>query len=809
MKSNSVWMLLLIASSVAGAAQAADEGKNYDELLSQARRGDYAPLLQALGDTVLQGRALNDYLAVADWAGKGSDVIRAYEAYGRGTELPSYALLPVARAYRDDQRWAEALTVFEEGARRFPEEPSFAQGVAMTLADAGQLDAALQRAQALVQAHPDDADNRLTLAYVHVARGQFFEALSETDRANGLAPGRDYVAREYILALRRTRMAGPALRAAQARPGVVDAALMRTLEGDAAAELARVAALPARGEAERYTVADRALARYDDLLARWNALQPRPEEDIRRARIDRIAALHARGRMQQIIAEYEALSAEGEVPVYALSDVASAYLHERQPEMARDIYEQSLRFTAVSGSEEARHEDETGLYFALIESEDFDRADEVVRALQARHPVWLNGGDAPAPNELRLSADQLAASALLYANDTRGAHQALAAMVEKAPNNTGLLTGLAQVQRARALPRESEVTLKVAETLSPSNGGVMLGQGATALALQEWAQAEQLRDDLVQRFPQDRGVLRLARDVELHHMTEVRVNAYRGLEAGNPVLGSRERGMDIVAYSPPMGEQWRAFVGGGAAGSTFEEGRARYRWVRGGAQWRGRDLTVEGEVSAHRYGHGTKTGVSLTGAYDIDDHWQVGGGAALHTRATPLRALHNGIHADRIDAFVRWRADELREWRLGLAPSRFSDGNNRTELLLQGSERLYTAPHFWADALLEVGASNNSRIDGAPYFNPRADHSVLPAVRLSQMLYRRYETVWEHQLTLGAGVYAQRGYGSGGIRMWSYGQRFRTNDVFELGASVSGQKRPYDGVRERSLRFDLDMTFRF
>ena len=86
---------------------------------------------------------------------------------------------------------------------------------------------------------------------------------------------------------------------------------------------------------------------------------------------------------------------------------------------------------------------------------------------------------------------------------------------------------------------------------------------------------------------------------------------------------------------------------------------------------------------------------------------------------------------------------------------------------------------------------------------------VLPALRATHILYRRYETVWEHHLTVGAGHYAQRGFGGGAMSMWEYGHRFRTNDVFEIGASIGGLARPYDGQRERDLRIAFDLTYRF
>lgn len=806
MKRQSIGMLVALAACTAGAA----DMPGHDALMERARNGDYQPALSALRQQPLQGRVLHDYITVAGWAGQAGEVIKTYEAYGRDAQLPAYALVQVARAYRDARRWSEALSIYAEGARRFPEDDAFALGAVMTLADAGRADEALPRAQALVARRPQDADRRLALAYVHTARNQPFEALAETDRAHDLAPTRPYVKREYILALRRARMPGPALREANANPGVVDAALMRALQGDAVAEQARLADYPARGEAERFAIADRALAIYDRLITQWNAEHPRPDADIRRLRIDRIAALHARYYMDKVVSEYEALRDDGAgFPDYALSDVAGAYLYLREPEKARELYERLVASPNEAGNAAIRQGDEAGLYYALIESETFQPTVPLVQAMQERETPWQEKPGAPrVPNELKLGADTMAANASLYANDTAAAQQAFDRMVAAAPNNTGLLTAQARVQRMRSLPRASERTLKMAETLSPRDRGVELGQGATALQLQEWRQAEVLQADMHERFPEDRNAQRLTREWQVHNMAELRVNGYRGLKSDSPVAGSHDRGIDAVLYSPPLNYNWRAFMGGGHASSRFNEGPMHYNWVRGGVQWRGRDLTVEGEISTNHYGSGGKPGIGITVAYDVNDHWQLGGGAAWRSRATPLRALAHGIDADRIDLYARWRADDQREWTFGVSPSRFSDGNNRTEVQVSGLERFYSAPHWWLDGLLDVSASHNSR-ESVPYYNPKSDFSVLPALRLSHILHRRYETVWEHHLTVGVGTYHQRGYGSGAIGMWEYGHRYRTNDVFEVGAAISGLYRPYDGRRERDLRLVFDVTYRF
>src|SRR5690606_4010370 len=143
-----------------------------------------------------------------------------------------------------------------------------------------------------------------------------------------------------------------------------------------------------------------------------------------------------------------------------------------------------------------------------------------------------------------------------------------------------------------------------------------------------------------------------------------------------------------------------------------------------------------------------------------------------------------------------------------LSPSRFSDGNKRLATYISGRERIYTSPKLKADLQLNISASHNS-LEDVPYFNPRADLEILTTLNLTHTLYRHYETAWEQNFLLGAGMYAQRGYGSGAIGALGYGMRYYYNNQFDIGGTVVGTNRPYDGVREREVRIMFEMNFRF
>ncbi|MDQ8033982.1 MAG: poly-beta-1,6 N-acetyl-D-glucosamine export porin PgaA, partial [Bordetella sp.] len=797
-------------------AAAARVDAEYDALIRAARGGSYGPALVMLRQRVSfdphDVRAIIDLIVIAGRAGRSAEVIEVYESMAVAMPLPAEALAVVARAYRDEKRWNQALALYRKGAKPFPHDDTFVLGETMVLADAGQDAEAIALGQRLVAAAPRNPDRRLALSYAYARAQQPYAALEEADRAYQLTPGRADVKRAYVFALQRARLADAALRVARADPDLLTAAQMRRLEGDEAAELVRIAGLPARNEQERNVVADRAIALLDAQIAAWTPLGTEAAGDVLRARMDRLHALYVRGRMQDVVTEYERLQAQGvNVPRYVNNDVANAYLYLRQPERAAALFAETAADPAA-GSDDAgdRLITHTGLFYALSEDQRATQAIVSIDAVQDDFGPWLyfKGQEMRMPNDLHLEASRAAAQARLLAGDTEAAQTRFDAFVREAPYNSGLRAGRADVLLARERPREAERELKMAETLSPRSLAVETGQGHTALALQEWRQADLLADDVITRFPDDLSARQLARAVAVHHKAELQVTATRGLANDSAVAGDGETAVETVLYSAPFADDWRVFAGAGYATGKFEEGKGRYRWARTGLQWRVRDVTLEGEVSANNYGFGTRPGLRLAGALDLDDTWQVGASADWRSRATPLRALTNDVSSNSLAAFLRWRADERREWMLVASPARFSDGNHRYTLGVQGRERLYTDPRLTADLNLDVSASRNTLRD-TPYFNPRADLTILPSVQLTHLLSRRYESVWIQTAALGAGLYTQRDYGSGGILTLSYGQRWQASDVFAIGATATAISRPYDGDREREVRLVLDLTFRF
>jgi len=788
--------------------------EDYDALILRARDGEYDPALRMLRVRTRMHpedlRAAYDLVRVALWARRPGEALAAWKSIAPVPEHPPADVVnDAATAARDARQWEDALALYRLGRRTYPQDTRFTVGEVKVLADAGNLDAAQALGRIRVAQAPDDPDLQLALAYAMEREALHTAVLQRASRAHDLAPRKDYVTREYIDALQRAGLAEPALRMADSRPDLVDAAQRRRLQLDYAASLTRLAELPTRREQNRHQLADQAIALYDRWISEWEAQGGAAADDALRARADRLHALHARSRMAEVVQGYAALRERAPaVPGHVLQDVASAYLYLRQPEDASVLYRASLENGSAAPAD--RSGSQSGLYYALLEDERHEQAAFTLAQARKEQPVWrmVKGKPERLPNDLNLYLAQTAIQGDFYSGHTRRSARDMRALVMRAPNNTILRTALAEIQRGRLRPRAAERELKMAETLASRDDAVVAGQAYTALDLQEWGQARLLLDDAEGRSPESLTTQQLARRWAVHQKAELRIGADRGLANDSPIAGEGDLRVDAVLYSPPMGDNWRAFGGGGYGQGKFEEGNAHYRWLLAGVEWRGRDLTAEGEISTHSYGEGAKPGLRLSADHDLDDHWRIGASAALRTTETPLRALRAGIYANRFQVRARWRADDQHEWTLALTPSHFSDGNKRIEALVTGRRRIQTSPRLKTDLGMELSASRNTRRDTL-YFNPRADLMALPTLRFTHLLYRRYENTLEQQLTLGAGLYAQRGHGAGAIGLIGYGLRHRANDVLDVGITMTGTSRPYDGRREREFRVMLDLNLRF
>jgi biofilm PGA synthesis protein PgaA len=783
---------------------AGDDRAAHDRAVALARSGDTAAalaILEALakkhpGDLGV----MRDEMVIFGWAGRPADVIRIFERLPHGE--PDYVLASAARAYRDLKRFADALKLYREGISRFPANADFAAGEILVLTDMGNAKAALEKADA---AAAGKSTVPVLLAGIYAANslGRPVDALRFADRALALDPKNREAKREKILAIERMGAPHVALELAREWPEVVTPNDLRRLEGSDAAELVRFGVLEPPSEAERFAAIDTAIARLDALIERLREEGAAAREDLLRARFDRMVAYRDRVRMTDVVKEYEDLSAGGiQIPNYALEAAADAYIYLRQPEIALALYRRVL------DSDPTNFSASLGLFYALVDLERLDEARTLIDQIRDAQPKWrwLKGNPGPLPNDPRQTADEAYANADLYANDLEGAEAKATALVDAAPANPSFRTILGDVYSARGWPRRAAEEYDIAAALAPQDPAVEIPQGSNALALQEFELAGNAASDAIARFPERRDAQRLAEEWDIHNRPEIDITVNKTYESATTAQGGNGAAFDGRIYSAPIDYDWRAFGGEYIAAQQVPEGHVTLFRHAAGMEWRSGDFVASAEGNLNDYGQ-DKFGGVLRGTWDIDDEWQLDANGQLFAKDTPLRALKNRVTADAATGSVSWHESESRSASLTAEGMNFSDNNLRGSLDGKFAQRLWAEPHLNVDGIAEVAGSQNTLTD-VPYYSPRHDFLGAVGIDATQILYRRYEFVWSHELVIRPGAYWEQSHGTTFAGSLTYEHRLKTSEDFEVGAGFQLGRQAYDGEYTNSLALIFSLTWR-
>ncbi len=542
----------------------------YEQQIQQARKGNYTPFLDYLQhyqqQHALTPEQVADWLQVASWAGHDDEVIEVWQRYGIYMPLPARGVAAVAQARRNQKAWQPALSLWKEACSLAPNNDDYRIGYIKTLADARMDALALQEARQLVTQNPTQAHLR-TLSYVWLRQGKSWDRLLADTRALATAPENNVLLSELVDALTDNRVNTPALVLSQRVP--LYPAERRRLERNAAAERVRLADVPGRTEKERLQLAQSALNRYGVLLSRWKS-EPQAAEDVILARIDRLGALYAHADYPRVISEYQDLmAAQHPVPDWAIGWVISAYLQEKNADAAFSLLQRYPQYPADPQDEEH------ALFYAWLDTGQYLAARQYVER-QTRKVPWTRydfGSPTPQPNDRWLTGQSLRFNYLLATHALPEAEKLSQRLATTAPGNQGLQIDYATLLQARGLPRAAEQKLKMAEALEPSNLELEQQQAYVAMDLQEWQEMDLLADACLLAHRSIAVPGRLDRLRTVHHMSELRLNASKGLHSDNPVSGTHDLNWDATLYGPPVADNWRLFAGTRYAEGNFDEGK--------------------------------------------------------------------------------------------------------------------------------------------------------------------------------------------------------------------------------------------
>ncbi|MBK8162993.1 MAG: poly-beta-1,6 N-acetyl-D-glucosamine export porin PgaA [Gammaproteobacteria bacterium] len=784
---------------------AATPEQEYQAALRLARAGNLAEALEQLGALVERHpdnrQYLYDYIAVLGWAERDREALDRAAALDLA-DIPSYSLDALGKSARNEREYPLAIRIYRTALERDPSSTASRVGLALSLADNGDVEEAREIVDRLDASSPRDLEVLGALAYVQQSQGLPFQALHTYDRMLGIDLANRDARRGRILTAYRLGAPHLAADLADAAPELLSPDERDAIERDKQAFTIRWSRLPATSETAPRRESFKAIL---DMRKELDFLEAGAQGDTphaRQVRYDLLVSLHERGRNREAIDLYETrIAADVEVPTYVLITAGDTYLALRQPEQASDLYRRALE------QDPGDFTTRLSLFYAYIEGEDFDSALTLIDALAAEEPAWLGEPPDHRPNSARLRADLTAAYARAFADNLPEAEHRLAPLAEQAPMNAELHTALATIYRWRGWPRRALGEYAIARNGRPANlPDARAGHGLALLSLGDYPAADAVLKDLRATAPYSGATATLAHEWELHNLRELRLEASR-TESSGAQEGSEDLGFDGWIYGAPIRYHYRPFLHHHFEQAEFPEGDATYRRIGAGVEYRARDVMATAELDRDA-GDSVNAGLAVSGRWSPSDYWSFTAGADTWSDAIPLRGrLNEDIDGWSIDLGTDWRAHEGRSAHAGLQRVDFSDDNLRTAANARGAQRLMTRPHFRMDGLLGVYASRNTR-EGAPYFNPASDVSVDFTLNNEWLLYRRYEHSFRHRLALSVGNYRQEDFDSDTIWAAQYEQRWNPHDRFELGYGLIRARRVYDGTPEHLTTLYLNLGWR-
>ena len=750
--------------------------------------------LEAAGDPL----ARQDLVVVYGWAGRRREAIATYERIAPPGIAPDYVRLAAASAYRGERRFVEAEALARALLLANPDDAEATRLLAGVLTDSGRAAEAKALMDRHVQRQGDDVQHWIALGNAARALLDPFSALRAYGQARLLEPDNAEAAAAIAAVLRDL----DAPFGAAQPPAPVPLALRVAQAGR---RVRWASQIEPTSLAQRFEAADAALAEIDGLLGELKVTAG-ADPALRPALLmDRMVALRLRKRWAETVAGADRLRAEGVtlLPFARLAE-ADALLALRRPEDALVAYREVL------AAEPANREAAIGRFYAEIETEDFAAAFATADAMIAKEPEALRTplDPVPRPNPDWLDARMLAANARAWADMHAEAWRMMSPLVEGAPALAWVRASRASLGAARGWPRWAEEELRMAATRAPEDRGVQLDLADSAMRRARWDDARRFLDSQQADFSQDVAVRRSTRDLAAHDMAEVEFGITPRKESGN-ALNAPGNGSDayLRLYTPPVADLWRGVAATERQTASPPEGQSLRIRYGAGVQYRGADL--RGDVMAwSNQGTLDKTGASARLAWLPGDRLRFDVGAESFSAATPLRALLYGITARGADASASYTWSESASVSARWLGMDFSDDNRRQAFGLGGALRLLAQPHLKLDLLPDFYTSTNS-LQGVPYFNPARDRSLALTLRGEQLLWRRYERSFSHELTLTGGSYWQQDHGSGGIGSLRYQQTWRDDPLSSLNWGLAVGRSIYDGTPERSLQLFLDLNHRF
>lgn len=536
-----------------------------------------------------------------------------------------------------------------------------------------------------------------------------------------------------------------------------------------------------------------------------------PRELIVLAEYDKVVAL---AELRQF-PEAEALAARlenqhGQLPDYVNRARAYALSGLGRPNQAATLYESLIRQAPEKGTDPDDPLNE-GLFYSYTDAQRFRDADRLLAAWLADEPEqrwdFTRTTRIDNPNYQKVLLLDVLLTA--WRGDAGAASERLASYQAQAPGEPYLWQMKGDLERDRGWPRKAEASYQHAEQLMPPSQRDAARHGVLLSRLQrgQWRDTTtQIAHELATARPSP------SRDEMAREWRELRApqltsTVARSEGEGSGTQASREWRYEVLLEGPRNENGSRAFAQRIGQYGEFEEENLYAAYTAAGYEWNLHPATLR--VAA---GHGAQLNDDFLAQaelrYDISDHLTTTLGVEINTPDTPLRALRDGVTADRYRGELAYRHDERGAGAIGLMATDFTDSNLRQSVYGYWDQILYHFDRWQVNGEIQASASRNDEVE-ASYFNPRRDANLGGVLSLSYELPLDYRQSFTQTLSLGSGHYWQEDEDSENTWSVGYQHQWQLAPTFSIEYGISRQRAVYDGTPEYDNSISASFVWRF
>ena len=656
-------------------------------------------------------------------------------------------------------------------------------------ADTGEWKAALDDVTVLIKEQPTNLEALEARAYLLRGQKQYTQALSDYQKMLSLDSQSTTGLQGVVICLRALGAAQLAQQYANRRPELFTEEEHRTFALEQGSAFVRMGDTDTEAGAGAFALTDVARRHFDSLAQKWNVDTSLglPQN----AKFDYIVALYKRKEFAQVRESYEQLFAKGiQAPDYVLPLIAQSYAAKPDARKALSILEPLyLRSPGNLGVV-------WGYFYALVDTEQHQRAQEVLNKAIAATPVFLDA-HLPAmrrPNPDYVSLLTLSAMGLAFDDRLNAAEDRFKAILKEAPANPSARSGLGTVYLWQGYARKAEQELVSALASAPDNKQLRLDLATTKASRGDERAARAVYKELAAESENDAALARALREQRDRERGTLEVTTGKTTSGGMSPTVDGESFSKISVTSRLMDDSWRLFGQFSGHSSDVLGGAVDQRHVRIGVEAQSEDIS--GTIAATRT-PGQKAGLSLSGKWSPVDEWVLRGNVDTVVAEVPSRGVEQGLTGKQASLGAEWSPQYGRQFSTGASVTRFSDDNTQTAVSLkwneiwsqQSSLKLWTSLSGWA--------SKSSKQDVA-YFSPSHITSVTGTVGIDLLQARKgwlNKSLWHH-IEVDAGWVRQAGYSPAAAGALRYRLDWRISKFWRTGVSLERARAVYDGKPE-------------